>query len=114
MRSVSIYQRRGAIYVLPKIGLVDIAPVLLAGLSKDEVVTALEGAIAAIPTDDAVPAVTPDYRSPVLSAMNVKSGAAYERGLKSAILCLEDGSYKFYRFVPHPMFKSGFRREDEP
>jgi hypothetical protein len=112
MKTVAVYSRNGAVFVLPNVGMADAEPVFTARMDVAEVVAALDGALAALPS--AVSTVSMEYRSPLMTALKIKSGAAFERGLKSAKLWSDDNKWSFFRFVPHPMFKTGLRREDDP
>ena len=111
MLSVAIYARKGVVYFLPTIGFVDVGPVFKAAVDAGEVAAALGGAIAAMP-EQVMPDLPADYRSPIIAAM--KGGIAYERGLQCAVLRFDDDGYRFYRYVPHPKYKVGMRREEDP
>jgi len=114
MNSITIAARKGVVYVAPTIGFIEVKPVLTAAVKEGEIAAALEGAIAAIPAQQVLPAGSNPYPpSPVLEAMGV-SGPAYERGLQSAVLRCDNNGYRFYRCVPDAKYKVGLRREEEP
>jgi hypothetical protein len=114
MNSVTVAARNGVVYVAPTIGFIEVRPVFTAAVDEGELAAALEGGIAAIPAEQALPpGANPYPPSPVLEAMGV-SGPAYERGLQSAVLRFDDDGYRFYRYVPDPKYKVGLRREKDP
>jgi len=90
----------------------DAGPVFAAATDAAEVAAALDNAMSAIPEPVAGDPVT--AVAPAMHAMGVKSAVAFENGLKCAILRFDEHRYAFYRFVPDPMFKMGFRREEHP
>ena len=80
MKSISIYYRKGAVFIVPQRGITDVGPVFTAGLNRGEIAAALQKAIAVNPAEQVLPAAAVDYRSPILRAMNIKSNVAFERG----------------------------------
>jgi hypothetical protein len=112
MPSVALYNRNGIVLVVPMCGMVDVDPVSRATMNAGDIAAAIRSAIAAIPS--VMPVSRSIDRSPVLDALGLKSAIAFERGLKSAVLRFNEDKYCFYRYVPHAMFKTGFRREDDP
>jgi hypothetical protein len=71
MKSISVYYRKGSVFIVPQLGITDVGPVFTAELDESDVATGLRNAIAVNPAEQALPATGADYRSPVLAAMNV-------------------------------------------
>lgn len=111
-KRLSIYLRGGRIFLVPTVGGLDAQPVFQCIPQTPELAGAIEGALLAVPTVD-LPKDMSTYRSPVMALLNLKSGSAFERGLKSANLDVSE-SYRFFRFVPLPKYKRGLIREDQP